>query len=223
MKVGDAMGSIYAQSWKYVDGKRLIGTNGLPVMATDANGAILYTNVGNAFPDYVVTLNNNFRYKNWDLGFLFEYKEGGEGFDPAERNGIRNGSLKMTEDRNHLTILDGVKADGTINDKQIMLDGNTYWRNAIINRASEILIQDTSWLKLRNVSLTYNLASDLVSRLKLSNASFSVSGNNFLLWTPWRGFDPEGSQYGAGSNVYGFSGKNIPLTKSYSLGLNIGF
>jgi len=227
VKVGDAMGSIYAQSWKYVNGKRLIGSNGLPVMATDANGAILYTNVGNAFPDYVVTLNNSFKYKNFDLAFLFEYKKGGEGFDPAERNGIRNGSLKMTEDRNHLTVLDGVKSDGAggyvTNDKQIMLDGNTYWRNAIINRASEILIQDTSWFKLRNVSLTYNLSSDLVSLLKLSNASFSVSGNNFLLWTPWRGFDPEGSQYGAGSNVYGFSGKNIPLTQSFSLGLNIGF
>ncbi|MCI4442687.1 MAG: SusC/RagA family TonB-linked outer membrane protein [Lentimicrobium sp.] len=227
VKVGDAMGSIYAQSWKYVNGQRVIGSNGLPVMATDANGAILYTNVGNAFPDYVVTLNNSFKYKNFDLAFLFEYKAGGEGFDPAERNGIRNGSLKMTEDRNHLTVLEGVKSDGAggyvTNDKQIMLDGNTYWRNAIINRASEILIQDTSWLKLRNISLTYNLSSDLVSLLKLSNASFSVSGNNFLLWTPWRGFDPEGSQYGAGSNVYGFSGKNIPLTKSFSLGLNIGF
>jgi len=227
VKVGDAMGSIYAQSWKYIDGQRLIGTNGLPVMETDANGAIKYTNVGNAFPDYVVTLNNTFKYKNWDLGFLFEYKAGGEGFDPAERNGIRNGSLKMTEDRNYLKVLDGVKSDGAggyvANDKQIMYDGNTYWRNAIINRASEILIQDTSWIKLRNVSLTYNFSSDIASVLKLSNASLSVSGNNFLLWTPWRGFDPEGSQYGAGSNVYGFSGKNIPLTQSFSIGLNVGF
>ncbi len=227
VKVGDAMGSIYAQSWEYINGQRLIGSNGLPVIKKDANGAILYTNVGNAFPDYVITLNNNLRYKNWDLGFLFEYKAGGEGYDPAERNGLRNGSLKMTEDRNYLKILDGVKSDGAggyvPNDKQILYDGNTYWRNASVNRASEILIQDTSWIKLRNVSLTYNLSSDFVSRLKLSNMSFSLSGNNFLLWTPWRGFDPEGSQFGAGSNVYGFSGKNIPLTKGYSLGLNIGF
>jgi hypothetical protein len=104
-----------------------------------------------------------------------------------------------------------------------MTDGNTYWRNAVVNRASEILIQDTSWIKLRNVSLTYNFSKDLISVLKLSNASLSVNGNNFLLWTQWRGFDPEGSQYGADSNVYGFSGKNIPVTQSFSLGLNIGF
>jgi TonB-linked SusC/RagA family outer membrane protein len=200
VKVGDAMGSIYAQSWKYVNGKLLIGANGLPTMETDKNGALLYTNVGNAFPDYVVTLNNNFSYKNWDLGFMFEYKAGGEGFDPVERNSIRNGSLKMTEVR-ELTVLDGVKSDGAggyvPNDRQIMTDGNTYWRNAVVNRASEILIQDTSWIKLRNVSLTYNFSKDLISVLKLSNASLSVNGNNFLLWTPWRGFDPEGSQYGA--------------------------
>jgi hypothetical protein len=154
---------------------------------------------------------------------MFEYKKGGEGFDPGERNGIRNGILKMTEDRNHTAVLEGVKADGSQNDIPVTIDGNSYYRNTIINQASEILIQDTSWLKLRNVSLTYNLSSNLVSKLKLSSASFSASGNNFLLWTPFRGFDPEGQQFGSGSNVYGFSGLNIPLTQSYTLGLNIGF
>jgi TonB-linked SusC/RagA family outer membrane protein len=223
IKVGDAAGSLYGRTWTYVNRQRLIGSNGLPVIAKDANGAVLYSKVGNAFPDYVLTLNNTFKYKNWDLGFMFEYKKGGEGFDPAERNGIRNGILKITDDRNRTVVLEGVKADGTINDKSITIDGNSYYRNTIINQASEILIQDTSWLKLRNVSLTYNLSSNLVSKLKLSSASFSVNGNNFLLWTPFRGFDPEGQQFGSGSNVYGFSGLNIPLTQSYTLGLNIGF
>ncbi|HRM12463.1 MAG TPA: SusC/RagA family TonB-linked outer membrane protein, partial [Flavobacterium sp.] len=222
IKVGDAAGSLYGRTWTYVNGQRLIGTNGLPVVAKDGNGAVLYSKVGNAFPDYVVTLNNNLKYKNWDLAFMFEYKKGGEGFDPAERNGIRNGILKMTEDRNHAQILEGVKADGTPNTIPVTIDGNSYYRSTIINQASEILIQDTSWLKLRNVSLTYNLSSDILSKLKLSSASFSVSGNNFLLWTPFRGFDPEGQQFGSGSNVYGFSGLNIPLTQSYTLGLNIG-
>ena len=226
IKVGDAIGSLYAQSWAYVNGQRLI-VNGLPVMAKDANGAIAYTNVGNAFPDYVITLNNSLKYKNWNLGFLVEYKKGGEVFDSAERNGIRNGSLKMTEDRNYSKVLDGVKSDGAggyvKNDIPIMYDGNTYWRNTVINRASEILIQDASWFKLRNVNLTYNLASSIVKRMKLDSLSLTASGSNFLIWTPYRGFDPEGTQYGAGSNVYGFTGKSIPLTQSYSLGLNIGF
>ena len=223
IKVGDAAGSIYGKTWTYVNGQRLIGANGLPVFKKDANGAFVYSNVGNAFPDWVATINNTFKYKNVSLSFLFEYKKGGKAFDPGERNGIRNGVLKMTEDRNHNTILDGVKADGTKNDISIMMDGNSYYRNTLINQASEILIQDTSWLKIRNVSLTYNLTSNLLSRLKLDSASFSVSGSNFLLWTPFRGFDPEGNQFGAGSNIYGFSGLNIPLTQSYSLGLNIGF
>ncbi|MEZ7506205.1 SusC/RagA family TonB-linked outer membrane protein [Flavobacterium sp. Arc2] len=223
IKVGDAAGSLYGRTWTYVNGERLIGSNGLPVIAKDANGAVLYSKVGNAFPDYVVTLNNTFKYKNWDLAFMFEYKKGGEGFDPAERNGIRNGTLKMTEDRNNTQVLEGIKADGTQNNIPVTIDGNSYYRNTIINQASEILIQDTSWMKLRNVSLTYNLSADLLSKLKLSNASLSVSGNNFLIWTPFRGFDPEGQQFGSGSNVYGFSGLNIPLTQSYTLGLNIGF
>jgi hypothetical protein len=133
----------------------------------------------------------------------------------------------MTEDRNYSKVLDGVKSDGAggyvKNDIPIMYDGNTYWRNTVINRASEILIQDASWFKLRNVNLTYNLASSIVKRMKLDSMSLTASGSNFLIWTPYRGFDPEGTQYGAGSNVYGFTGKSIPLTQSYSLGLNIGF
>jgi hypothetical protein len=44
-----------------------------------------------------------------------------------------------------------------------------------------------------------------------------------LLWTPYDGYDPEGSTYSAGSGIYGFSGQGIPLTENYSFGIQIGF
>lgn len=228
IKVGDAAGSIYGYTWTYVEGnKRLIGPDGLPVLKREPNGDFSVSKIGNAFPDYVVTLNNSVRYKNLSLSFLLEYKDGGVAYDAGQRNGIRNGVLKITEDRNNQQVLEGVKSDGAggfvPNDILRVIDGNSYYRLTNYNLASEILVQDASWLKLRNVALTYNFASSLLSKIKVSNASISINGGNFLLWTPFRGFDPEGNQFSAGSNTYGFTGLNVPLTQTYSIGFNIGF
>ena len=227
VKVGDAAGSLYGYTWTKVDGQRLIGSNGLPVLKKTDKGDFEYSKVANAFPDWVATLNNTFTYKNFNLSFLFEYKEGGSAFDSGQRNGLRNGVLKITEERNIQKVLDGVKSDGAggyiKNDIPAIIDANSYYRNENYNRASEILVQDASWLKLRNVSLSYNLPSELLRKLNIATASFTLSGSNFLLWTPFRGFDPEGSQFSSGSNVYGFTGLNVPLTQSYSFGVNFGF
>lgn len=224
VQVGDAPGTFYGYTWKYVDGQRLI-VNGMPVV--DNANVTLRKKVGNAFPDWVGSINNAVSYKGLGLSFLLEYKKGGDAYDAGQRNGIRNGNLAITDNRNVTTVLEGVMSNGSggyiPNTVPITLGGDNYYRNGNYNTAAENLIQDASWVKLRNVSLSYNLPSDVLSKLKISSCSFSVSGSNFLLWTPFRGFDPEGNQYSAGSNTYGFTGLNVPLTKSYSLGLNLGF
>lgn len=220
--VGDAPGTFYGYTWTYQDGKRLIGANGLPSVDFSARKKI-----GNAFPDWVGSINNLIKYKNISLSFLLEYKKGGDAYDAGQRNGIRNGSLAITDFRNETTVLDGVMSDGSggfvPNTTPVLINANYYRNSAAYNTASENLVQDASWLKLRSVSLSYNFPSNLISKLNLDSASFTVSGNNFLLWTPFRGFDPEGNQYSAGSNTYGFTGLNVPLTQSYSFGFNVGF
>jgi len=224
VKVGDSPGSLYGYSWKYIDGQLLL-VNGFPSIDTDISHR---TNIGNAFPDWVGTFSNNLRYKDIGLSFLLEYKKGGDMYDAGQRNSIRNGSLAITDFRNVNHVFEGVMSDGLggyiPNTVSVPVNSVTYYRDSNrYNRASEILVQDASWIKLRNISLTYSLASEFVEKLKLNNFSISVSGNNFLLWSPFRGFDPEGNQYSAGTNSYGFTGLNVPLTQSYSMGINIGF
>jgi hypothetical protein len=104
-----------------------------------------------------------------------------------------------------------------------LIDANYYRNSNAYNRASEVLVQDASWVKLRSVSLSYDIQSKIIKDLNLEKVSVSASVNNVLLWTPFDGYDPEGNQYSAGSNVYGFTGLNIPLSESYSFGLNIAF
>ncbi|MFD2312586.1 hypothetical protein ACFSKX_19380, partial [Microbulbifer halophilus] len=99
-----------------------------------------------------------------------------------------------------------------------------YYRSSTrFNRASEILVQDASWVKLRNIGLSYNITGKILDKLRMDNISLTASANNILIWTPFEGFDPEGNQYSAGSNVYGFTGLSTPITESYSFGIKLGF
>ncbi len=223
VKEGDAPGTLYGYKWKYNEnGDRIIFSDGMPRI--DTNEKVI---VGQAFPDWVGSLQNSFSYKNLQLSFLFEYKKGGDAYDAGQRNSIRDGTIKITETRYENVILDGVIDDGNggwiPNNIPAYIDENYYRSSSRYNRASEILVQDASWVKLRNISLSYNFPSKILRKTFIKDLQLNVSGANFLLWTPFRGFDPEGSQYAAGSNTYGFTGLNIPLTQSYTFGVKVGF
>ena len=64
--------------------------------------------VGNAFPDWLGSIGSTFKWKSLSLSFLLERREGGDVYDSSQRNGIRNGVLKITELREEEVILEGV-------------------------------------------------------------------------------------------------------------------
>lgn len=222
IREGDKMGTLYGYKWTYQDGQRYIASNGLPVIDFSEKQI-----VGNAFPDFISSIGSNFSYKNVSFNFLLEWKKGGDLYDAGRRNSIRNGNPKLTEFRNVDTVLEGVMDDGnggyTANTIEAYIDQNYYRNSNAYNRASEILVQDASWVKLRSIGLTYDIKAKFMEKLNLDRFSVSASANNILIWTPFDGYDPEGNQYSAGSNVYGFTGLNIPVSESYSFGINIGF
>jgi len=222
IRAGDKMGTLYGYKWRYEDGQRYLDANGYPEIVLDER-----VKVGNAFPDFISSLGSNFKWKGIGFNFLLEYKEGGDLYDSGLRNSIRNGNPMSTLVRDEEVVLSGVMDDGsggyTTNTTPALIDQNYYRNSNVYNRASEILVQDASWVKLRNISLTYDLSSQFIKDLNMEKVSISASAGNILLWTPFDGFDPEGNQYSAGSNVYGFTGLSVPLSQSYSLGLNISF
>ena len=229
IKRGDAVGSLYGWKWRYEDGQLYIGADGKPRVDSGSSNDKPRVVVGNAFPDWVGSLTNSFTYGNFSLSANVEYKKGGSVYDSARRNSIRDGTVAETDLRYETVHLDGVTDDGNGGympnpaSNTFVIDENYYRNSSRYNRAAEVLVKDASWVKLRNVSLTYNIGKDFLKRNKLANASISVSGSNFILWTPYDRFDPEGNDYSAGSNIYGFTGRNVPLTQNVSVGLKIGF
>jgi len=226
--VGGSAGDLYGQVYqRNAQGKLLINSD---PTAPSVYGLPQYTpnfvKAGNALPDWVGTINNSVTYKNWTLSGLLEYKKGGDVYDVTMRNSIRNGVLKITENRYKSIIFNGVKmTDGKPNDIPVVLDRNNYYNApAAFANVADVLIQDASWLRLRNVSLSYSLPASLMNKTKfIKNATVGVTASNFILWTPYSGYDPGSTAFSSGYNVYGFTGSNIPNFSSVVFNLNLNF
>ena len=87
----------------------------------------------------------------------------------------------------------------------------------------ELFVEDGSWTRLREVTLSYNLDKPwLKNRLGLSSVEFSVTGRNLLLWTEFEGNDPDTNLEGI-SVARGIDYFNNPGTKSYVFTVDINF
>ncbi|MBU2913622.1 SusC/RagA family TonB-linked outer membrane protein [Reichenbachiella agariperforans] len=227
--VGDLYGNTMART---EDGQVIIGSDGFPQRATDPEtGALAISKIGNAIPDFIAGWNNRISYKGISLSALLEWRKGGDVMDMALINGQRNGIWKDTERRFEDVIFAGVKNVGTAespvyedNDIVARLDdgGNTY-RASWLAYVGENTLQDASWLRLRTVTLGYQLPSTLINKVGLTSARITFTGNNLFVNTPYKGYDPESNYFGSGSNIVGFTGMTVPGTKSYLVTLNLKF
>ncbi len=132
-----------------------------------------------------------------------------------------------------MMVLQGVMANGQPHTKRFYIGqgkgsdgvdyGNGFYRN--IHRAvSENFIEDASFVKLRNVTLSYALPSNILARTKvITGASIAITGNNLWLSTKYSGYDPESSSFSSGSISDGFAGFTYPATRSYLVSLNLSF
>ncbi len=83
-------------------------------------------------------------------------------------------------------------------------------------------VEDASWIKLREVTLSYSFNQNVLEKLHLSNLELYVSGNNLLTISPYKGGDPEVSVYGA-SNGQGFDYFASPGSYSFLFGVKLSF
>lgn len=231
-KEGDPIGTIYGYlSNRTDDGELILGSNGLPT--TNFNDKVI---VGNSTEDFTMGFGNTINWKGFDLNFLFEWKKGGDKYSWTSYINNRMGSSAFTLQyrENDTYVFDGVMADpnneGSYIPNTTVVDTsptssalyNLFNTTAHWRRNAEVLLQDASWVKLRNISLSHTLKGNLVSK-HIDNIKISASVNNILLWTPFDGYDPEGSDYSAGSNINGFTGRSIPLAESYSFSVSFKF
>jgi TonB-linked SusC/RagA family outer membrane protein len=208
---GVKFGGKYARN---AEGVMLIDDAGLPFR--DANDGI----VGNISPDYLAGLTNNFHYRQFSFSFFFDLKKGGDIENNVDGYGYFYGTPKVTENRED-RIVPGIKdSDGKPND--ITVAGQDYFRR--LNGILEAVIQDATYLKLRNVSFSYDLNRKLLQRTPLSGVTFTVTGRNLWIYSPhFTGADPEVSSFGSSNGNQGIYSFSTPTSRSVNFSLKLTF
>ena len=188
--------------------------------------------IGTVSPDFQLGFNTTFEFYKFRLSAVLDWKQGGQIY--AATGGLLDyyGTSQKSADYRSMDyfIVDGVKADGTKNDIKIYgqfpagmseaeknksADAQDYF--STLNDISESMIQDNSFLKLREISLSYPVWDK--NSLKVN---VSVFARNILLWSELKGYDPEASQ-GNNNMGGGFERFSLPGTSSYGFGINVNF
>lgn len=193
--------------------------------------------VGNSQRDFVLGFKNKVSYKNLALTFGIDWKQGGEMYSYTKRlsHFVGNGVETTYNDRNPFIIPNSVVEVTDANGNVTGYEENTtavgfaavtdYWNPSNNPGIEQGHVIDKTFVRLRDVALTYNFPSDPVKRLGLTNASFTLYGKNLFLWTPDENpyIDPELSTFGSDLlSEVGEFGTN-PSQRSYGVSLKLTF
>lgn len=177
--------------------------------------------IGNVQPDWRGGLENTLSYRNFTLSGLIDVKAGGDLYNQVGAFHASQGTLPVTTNRDEEVEFSGVYPDGTPVDTTVV-PGQDYYRD-VYRRVAENFVEEASYIKLRNIQLTYQLPDLLMQSTPLRDGSIGVGANNILLWTSYDGFDPESRQFDSSSNTQGFQGLRTPAVESYTINLNLNF
>lgn len=217
--VGEPVGVFFGTKWKRnSNGQLIIDSNGIP-LKEDEQG-----NVGNPNPDWTGGVRNTFTYKNFSLSSFFDIRQGGDVYNGTYARLNRFGmTQESAERRNGTYLIPGVKADGTPNDVEI--SPVDYFQKYVGDGggAAEQFVETVDWVRLRDVSLSYNVNKETAKKIGLESLTFTASGRNLWLSTNYKGVDPETSLTGAGSNIGGLDYFNNPGSKSYRFTISLTF
>lgn len=213
-------------------GNIVFDENGFPVQ-DQVEGVI-----GDPNPDWTGSAVSTLSFKNWSLSVLFETYQGADIFAGTKSVmydlGTWGGSdLESTADQNLLDYNGNVILAGTTFRGQVYNFGagpvalTEPWYNGdggfFSGGNDELYIEDGSWTRLREISLSYTAKSDWLKRnLGITNAQFTLTGRNLVLWTPFEGNDPDTNLQGV-SVARGIDYFNNPGTKSYIGTLTVTF
>lgn len=181
--------------------------------------------LGDPNPNFQLNGGTTLTFGGLSMNVLFSYVDGGVIYATTPSTLMGRGILQETDfDRFVPVIQPGVKADGTPNDIQITSTQH-YWRNGGVFN-DEMRVYDGTYLKLREVSISYSLPASVLANSPFGSVTLSASGQN--LWYDAFGFpdganfDPEVLSLGVG-NGRGFELMNVPTARQIGGSLKVTF
>ena len=240
--VGQPYGTIQGTDFVYdADGNKIIQDTsmsrpGYYMMSSTSDQVI-----GNIQPDWNMGISNRFTYGQWALSFLIDWQHGGDIFSLDHWYGEGTGLYEFTAEDNDLgnpqrdpivgsypnydatsggIIQDGVLPNGNPND--IRINGDRYSAYGWARNPNARYIYDASYVKLREVVLSYRLKMNKDKKSFLQGATFSFVGSN--LWIIHKNLpdaDPEAGL--SAGNLQGFQSGVMPSTRNFGININLNF
>lgn len=191
--------------------------------------------VGDVNSDFEMGISNKFTYKGLSLGFDIDIRQGGLMYSRTKSISYFTGNALQTlfNDRNPYiipnSVVETINSEGETvyveNTNPISIADLGEFADDGMARLSREFLIDRSYVKLRNVTIGYNLPKKWISKLSLQNVKFSLYGNNLLLWTPKDNsfIDPEVTSFGNDlTSRFGEYSAN-PTTRKVGFSLQVTF
>lgn len=228
---GRELGYFYMRDWAGVDPQtgdpmwvRWVDDNGNTINENDGikptkiettnvynDASLLYTKKIN--PRFTIGFRNYLSYKGFELDFLFNVVYGANIYNSA-REIIDSDGTQATQ--NLMNLKDGWSRWERVGDiathPKLILDNN---KNA--NKPSSRYIEDASYIRLQNVTLSYTFPKKMINKILLSNLRIFISGDNLWLITGYSGNDPEFNFEN------GIDGYKYPTPRKLMFGINVDF
>lgn len=235
--VGRPYGDLQGTDYVYHNGQRVVGSDGYYEINSSSSNII-----GNIQPKCKGGWTNTFTYKNVSFSFLIDYQFGGDVYSLDMAYGLADGLYPETAGNNDLgnpvrnslatgggLILPGVvkQSDGSYKANTTRVDAGVYTYGLYVGgyytSPNKAAVYDASYVKLREISITYNLPKSLVAKTKvLSACNVSITGKN--LWIIYKNLpysDPESLM--ASGNIQGVQVGALPSLMQFGAKLNMTF
>ncbi|MCR8668734.1 TonB-dependent receptor [Aestuariibaculum sp. M13] len=172
--------------------------------------------IGDIEPDYFGGISNTFQYKNFALTALMQYSVGGE----RTWSNIPFGTLNILGENKYSEYALNTWTPETPNARYARA---LYFDPSASSRTSDRYLYDTSYLRLKSLQLSYNLDGKFLNKLGITSTRFVLAGTNLVTWTNWPGMDPETFSERGGITDQVDNEDPYPLSKSFSLGVQVQF
>ncbi|QKX05459.1 TonB-dependent receptor [Aquimarina sp. TRL1] len=227
-KIGEDSNSWYIRKWLGVDpatGSPLWEVvdpdTGERTETTNWNEATLQI-IGTSSPDFIGGFDTRVRYKNLSLSSNFNFTKGGTLYNSARELFDSDGLYPTFNQQVLADDWNRWEKPGDIATHPQVVEGG----NNNSNKRSSRYLEDASYLRMTNVTLSYTLPKVVLKKLGLSNFNIYLSGDNLLTFTDFSGVDPAVTGNPNDRSNIGLSGTpgiTYPIPKRYALGVNVSF
>ncbi len=169
--------------------------------------------IGNVNPDFYGGFINNFSYRQFELSIFTDFAVGGKVY-----NARRAALERLSDYSNQSTdILNYWKSEGDRTSTPRLQNGDPVGNGRFSNR----FIEDGSFVRIKTITLAYNLPLTGVFKKAFSNARIMATAQNLVTFSNYKGYSPEVGNY-ANPNMYGVDYGNLPPLKSIIFGIQLG-